>query len=116
MLVNWDTMIFVLSKKQTRKFSYTRLLSPTKDLVACTSCGSLHQMSTICGQCYAKIRELTNEIKRKMMFYNPYKGEAQDKEVIVRFSNDNVVDDGVVNGKRIIEIEKERPTWFKKLF
>ncbi|RCN48720.1 hypothetical protein ANCCAN_05182 [Ancylostoma caninum] len=62
-----------------------------------------------------KVRELTNEIKRKMMAYNPYKGERQDKEVFVRFPNDSV-DDGVLNGKRIIEMEKERPTWFKKLF
>lgn len=84
-----------------------------------------------------QVRELTNEIKRKMMAYNPYKGERQDKQVcalvvmqflagergvrsfqvVVRFSNDDdVVEDGVVNGKRIIELEKERPTWFKKLF
>ncbi|KAK5976163.1 Proteasome regulatory subunit [Trichostrongylus colubriformis] len=102
--------------KDTRKFSITRLLTPTKNLVTCPSCGALHQADTICGKCYEKVRELTNEIKRKMMEYNPYKGERQDKQVMVRFSNDDVVDDGVLNGKRIIEIEKERPTWFKKLF
>lgn len=104
-------------KKQTRKFSFTRLLTPTENLVTCASCGSLHQTDTICGKCYEKVRELTNEIKRKMMAYNPYKGERQDKQVVVRFSNDaDVVEDGVVNGKRIIELERERPTWFKKLF
>nr|CDJ92395.1 Ribosomal protein L32p domain containing protein [Haemonchus contortus] len=102
--------------KDTRKFSYTRLLQPTTDLVTCPSCGSLHQSATICGKCYEKVRELTNEIKQKMMAYNPYKGERQDKQVMVRFSNDELVDDGVLNGKRIIEMEKERPTWFKKLF
>ncbi|KIH54303.1 ribosomal protein L32 [Ancylostoma duodenale] len=102
-------------KKQTRKFSYTRLLRPTTDLVTCGTCGSFHQADTICGNCYEKVRELTNEIKQKMMAYNPYKGERQDKEVFVRFPNDSV-DDGVLNGKRIIEMEKERPTWFKKLF
>ncbi|VDP23855.1 unnamed protein product [Heligmosomoides polygyrus] len=107
------------AKKQTRKFSFTRLLTPTENLVTCASCGSLHQTDTICGKCYEKagVRELTNEIKRKMMAYNPYKGERQDKQVVVRFSNDaDVVEDGVVNGKRIIELERERPTWFKKLF
>ncbi|WKX99976.1 hypothetical protein Q1695_014671 [Nippostrongylus brasiliensis] len=103
-------------KKQTRKFSYTRLLSPTNDLVTCGSCGSLHEKDTICGKCYEKVRELTNEIKRKMMAYNPYKGERQDKQVFVRFSNDEVVEDGVLNGKRVIEMERERPTWFKRLF
>ncbi|KJH52502.1 hypothetical protein DICVIV_01348 [Dictyocaulus viviparus] len=98
------------ARKQTRKFSYTRLLEPTNDLVACASCGSFHQVDTICGNCYEKVRQLTNEIKRKMMAYNPYKGEQQDKEVVVRFSNDNIVEDGVFKGKRVIEIEKERPT------
>ncbi|KHJ90311.1 hypothetical protein OESDEN_09847 [Oesophagostomum dentatum] len=36
-------------------------------------------------------------------------------KVFVKFANDNI-DDGVLNGKRVIEMEKERPTWFKKLF
>ncbi|KHJ84541.1 ribosomal protein L32 [Oesophagostomum dentatum] len=102
-------------RKVTRKFSFTRLLKPTTDLVTCPSCGSIHHSDTICGTCYEKIHQLTNEIKRKMMSYNPYKGERQDKQVFVKFANDNI-DDGVLNGKRIIEMEKERPTWFKKLF
>ncbi|CAJ0600072.1 unnamed protein product [Cylicocyclus nassatus] len=102
-------------KKITRKFSYTRLLSLVKNLVTCPSCGHYHQADTICGHCYEKVHQLTNEIKRKMMSYNPYKGEKQDKEVYVKFANDEV-GNGVLHGKRIIEMEKERPTWFKKLF
>ncbi|VDM68810.1 unnamed protein product [Strongylus vulgaris] len=50
-----------------------------------------------------------------MMSYNPYKGERQDKQVFVKFADDKV-ENGVLHGKRIIEMEKERPTWFKKLF
>lgn len=65
------------------------------------------------GKCYEKVRKMTNEIKAKMMNYNPYKGERQDKEVHLRFADDT---DEMVDGRRIIEMEVPRPTWFKKKF
>ncbi|CAJ0584691.1 unnamed protein product, partial [Mesorhabditis spiculigera] len=100
--------------KMTRKHSYTRLFMPKTDIVTCTSCGSKHLAETICGTCYEKVHGLTNEIKAKMMAYNPYKGEAQDRELHVKFSDDGT-DQGVVDGRRVVELERERPSWFKKI-
>lgn len=64
-------------KKQTRKFSYTRVMKPTQNLVQCYNCSSVHHISTICLTCYEAIRIQTNEIKREMMNYNPYIGQRQ---------------------------------------
>lgn len=73
--------IYFLAKKVTRKFSFTRLLQPIDNLVTCPACSNIHPSDTICDACYAKVHQLTSEIKKKMMQYNPYVGEKQDKEV-----------------------------------
>ncbi|CAO4369753.1 unnamed protein product [Caenorhabditis nigoni] len=102
-------------KKVTRKFSFTRLLQPIDNLVTCPACSNIHPSDTICNACYAKIHALTSEIKKKMMNYNPYVGEKQDKEVFVKFKGEPEAPAAVVKGKRVLEIDSERPTWFKKL-
>uniref|UniRef100_A0A0K0FLM6 Large ribosomal subunit protein bL32m n=1 Tax=Strongyloides venezuelensis TaxID=75913 RepID=A0A0K0FLM6_STRVS len=99
-------------KKQTRKFSYTRLLTPEENLITCSFCGSYHTADTICKKCYSKVREVTNMIKEKMMEYNPYKGESQDRGIFVKYEDDKEVKPEVVEGKRVIEIEKPRNSWF----
>ncbi|GMR39911.1 hypothetical protein PMAYCL1PPCAC_10106, partial [Pristionchus mayeri] len=112
-------------KKQTRKFSYTRLLTPIGDITTCESCGHKHEVHTICGNCYERVRALTNNIKKKMLAYNPYKGELPPKELKVLFSNDDIkaemmrLDEErkgeVKDGVRVVELERPRPSWFKKI-
>ncbi|GMT18329.1 hypothetical protein PFISCL1PPCAC_9626 [Pristionchus fissidentatus] len=112
-------------KKQTRKFAYTRLLTPFEDITTCETCGEKHEMNTICGNCYEKVRLLTNMIKQKMLAYNPYKGERPPKEVEVRFTDDEIraeqekVEEErkgeIKNGVRVVEMERARPSWFKQL-
>ncbi|EFP02356.1 hypothetical protein GCK72_010149 [Caenorhabditis remanei] len=102
-------------KKVTRKFSFTRLLQPIDNLVTCPACSNIHPSDTICDACYSKVHKLTSEIKKKMMEYNPYVGEKQDREVYVKFKGESEAPAAVVKGKRVIELEKDRPTWFKKL-
>ncbi|MFH4983070.1 hypothetical protein AB6A40_009779 [Gnathostoma spinigerum] len=103
-------------KKQARRFAYTRLYSLKDNLVVCQNCGEYHEMHTICGNCYSRVRELTNKIKAKIMEYNPYIGESQDKPIHIQFSDSGKPADEVVNGKRIIEMDIPRPSWFKRTF
>ncbi|CAI5445056.1 unnamed protein product [Caenorhabditis angaria] len=93
-------------KKVTRKFSFSRLLQPIDNLVTCPSCSNIHPSDSICDKCYEKVRSVTNEIKKKMMEYNPYVGDKQDKEIFVKFKGEEIEKDEVVNGKRVIELEK----------
>jgi ribosomal protein L32 len=38
------------AKKQTRKFSYNKLLAVRENLIECPQCGDFHEMQTICGK------------------------------------------------------------------
>ncbi|GMS88192.1 hypothetical protein PENTCL1PPCAC_10367, partial [Pristionchus entomophagus] len=113
-------------KKQTRKFAYTRLLTPFEDITTCEQCGAKHEVHTICGKCYDEVRVLTNMIKKKLLAYNPYKGERPEARPIeIRFTKDEIKAEQerveeerkgeIKDGVRVIEMERERPTWFKRL-
>ncbi|VDD91367.1 unnamed protein product [Enterobius vermicularis] len=94
-------------KVRTRKFSYTRLIIPVKNLVCCPDCGSFHEPHTICGTCYEEVRKKTNEMKKTFMNYNPYMGEKQQ---IPDASLE------VWRGKRIVEAKKPQESWFRKIY
>lgn len=98
-----------LAKKQTRKFSYNKLFTPIENIVDCKQCGKPHQIDTLCGNCYQYIYEVTEAIKEKMMKYNPYVGERQDKEVHVRYEGDPEADAEVKQTKKVVEINLHRP-------
>ncbi|PAV57805.1 hypothetical protein WR25_05109, partial [Diploscapter pachys] len=67
------------SRIQRRKFAWNRLLHPRPTIV-CDTCGTIRAKDdTICRTCYEKVREKTNEIKMKMLSYNPFLGERQKK-------------------------------------
>ena len=60
--------------------------------------------------CYEKIRDVTNAIKKEMMKYNPYLGERQDKQVVVKFEGEEIKPS---RNRRVVEVPRERPSWFK---
>jgi ribosomal protein L32 len=97
--------------KQTRKFSYNKLLTPFTNLTTCDACKTPREMHTICAVCYTHIRDITNQIKEKMMAYNPYVGERQNdnKEVHVHYEDDPPLSDEIRTGKRVIEVKFARP-------
>jgi len=104
-------------KKQTRKFSFNKLLPTKSNLITCQQCGGFHEIHTICGKCYEAVREATNDIKRQMMKYDPYVGEMPNKEVEVRYEGDEEEEvdsdkSGSEHKKRVITINGERPAWF----
>uniref|UniRef100_A0A7E4UW04 39S ribosomal protein L32, mitochondrial n=1 Tax=Panagrellus redivivus TaxID=6233 RepID=A0A7E4UW04_PANRE len=94
-----------------RKFGYTRLFHAEEGLTTCKDCGFSHHVSTICGVCYEKIRDVTNAIKKEVMKYNPYVGERQNKEVVVAFEGESPKSNK--KSQRVVEVPRERPSWFK---
>ena len=60
--------------------------------------------------CYEKVRDVTNAIKKEMMKYNPYLGERQDKQVVVKFEGEEIESN---RNQRVVEVPRERPSWFK---
>lgn len=68
-------------------------------------------MTTICGVCYEKVRDVTNAIKREMMKYNPYLNERQDKQIVVKFEGEPEIQ--TKPSQRVVEVPRDRPSWFK---
>uniref|UniRef100_A0AC34QJV5 Phospholipid-transporting ATPase n=1 Tax=Panagrolaimus sp. JU765 TaxID=591449 RepID=A0AC34QJV5_9BILA len=91
-----------------RRFGYTRLLHPEENLVTCKGCGFSHHVTTICGVCYEKVRDVTNAIKREMMKYNPYLNERQDKQIVVKFEGEPEIQ--TKPSQRVVEVPRDRPS------
>jgi hypothetical protein len=66
----------------------------------------------VAGKCYAKIREITNEIKKSMMAYNPLEKQYQDKEVLVKYESDRIEQDQSEEDYRVVNLSGDRPSWF----
>jgi len=97
-------------RRLTRKLSENKLTKPKKNLVICNVCGHFHEVHTICGNCYQKVQEETELMKESIQ--QEWKLDLVDKEVIVVYNNDTKDDSEYWNGKRIVEMKKERPEWF----
>ncbi|KAL7024616.1 hypothetical protein ACKWTF_013127 [Chironomus riparius] len=79
----------------------------------CNACGHYHERDCLCPNCYAKIKDETNEIKEKII--KELKLDPVDKEVVVLYDGEKAQQSPEFwNGKRIVEMEKARPQWFSK--
>jgi len=99
-----------VEKRMTRKMAIEKRLKPKKNLLVCNVCGHYHEAHTICGNCYEQVRletEAMQDAIQKKLGLNPV-----DKEVVVVYKNDPRGEPG--DRVRIVEMEKERPTWFSK--
>ncbi|KAK3861478.1 hypothetical protein Pcinc_032567 [Petrolisthes cinctipes] len=103
-------------KRLTRKFGsetgrnkmLTRLL-----LLTCNHCGNVHQPGRLCPVCYSKTKEVTEAMQAAM---NSTHGlNPVEHEVFPVFKGE-IIDskDGFFQGKRVVEVEKERPHWFSR--
>lgn len=117
-----------------RRFSPHRLWEVRRNVTACQQCGAWHEIHTICGkksfiffssvlkllilgECYKKVREETQVLKKRLLAYNPYKGEFPDKEAFLVYQGEQPPQDGTAKDlfgseQRIVEIDKPRPSWF----
>ncbi|KAF8776964.1 39S ribosomal protein L32 like protein [Argiope bruennichi] len=63
------------------------------------------------GNCYEKVKSETKLIQDAVM--KELKLDPIDKEVVIMYENDSK-DSNILNGKRIVEVPKTRPSWFSK--
>uniref|UniRef100_A0A5S6QNG8 Large ribosomal subunit protein bL32m n=1 Tax=Trichuris muris TaxID=70415 RepID=A0A5S6QNG8_TRIMR len=96
--VLWGVPVHKTSRprKKTRMFSQFRLLKRHKNLIPCPKCGDLHQLHTICGTCYASVRERTNEMRQALhnfdeTYYSNGQPENQSKNKQDDFTKPTVV-------------------------
>ncbi|XP_033732051.1 39S ribosomal protein L32, mitochondrial-like [Pecten maximus] len=102
-------------KRQTRRFGYTYVLkrqTTQKDIVSCLRCGSFHKFNTICGACYDKVRQETQEMMKKMG--DNLKYDSPHSEVAVIYE-DEENEREKLEDKFIVQMDKPRPLWFSDI-
>ncbi|GFW35028.1 39S ribosomal protein L32, mitochondrial [Trichonephila clavipes] len=100
-----------LERRMTRRMGFGKMILPKRNLVACDDCGHFHPVHTVCGHCYEKVKSETKLMQDAVM--KELKLDPIDKEVVILYEND-LKDRDSFGGKRIIEMTKERPSWFSK--
>ncbi|XP_019865689.1 39S ribosomal protein L32, mitochondrial [Aethina tumida] len=106
-----------LEKRLKRKFGHPdyhlKILLPRTNIRTCNKCGDDHEIGVLCPTCYKKIIDETREMQDAIQ--NELKLEPVEKEVVVLYSGEKEEKpDEFWEGKRIVEIPKERPSWFSK--
>ncbi|XP_063218092.1 large ribosomal subunit protein bL32m [Bacillus rossius redtenbacheri] len=106
-----------VEKRLKRKFGHPdyvyKLLQPKRNLLVCSNCGHHHEAGVLCPHCYEKIRLETEAMQTKI--------EAElglspvEQEVIVLYEGEAEAEPNEFwKGKRIVEMDKPRPSWFSK--
>jgi large subunit ribosomal protein L32 len=85
--------------------------TPRQDLHQCLECGKWHERKTLCGNCYDRIRKETQAMKDSYPNKDEFNYNYPQQEIVYTYKNDEKLFD---NTKRIVEIPRERPTWFSK--
>lgn len=106
-----------VEKRWKRKFGdpdyIWKLLRPRKDLRTCNVCGDDHEAGVLCPTCYKKVIDETKAMQDQIQ--NELKLEPVEKEVVVLYQGEKVgKPEEFFKGKRIVEMQKERPAWFSK--
>lgn len=106
-----------VERRMQRKFGHPDYIwkphRPKTNLITCNTCGHHHEPHVLCACCYARVREETTAMQeeiQKQLGLSPveeevivlYKGEKEEKP------------QEFWKGKRIVELERERPLWFSK--
>lgn len=106
-----------IEKRLKRKFGHPdyiwKLYKPRTNLQICRTCGHDHEIGILCKHCYDKIQEETKLMQgeiQKELEINPI-----EKEVVVLYDGEKQQQPSEFwEGKRIVEINKQRPSWFSK--
>jgi len=114
-------------KKLTKKFmplnnnQITKQARAKTNIVACLDCGLYHEIGTICGNCYQRIRKETMLIQDQLMNNEKfrYNGEAPlDRELKISYEDDasRQQQEQEVDGQNrlVVEMPKKRPSWFNQ--
>ena len=92
------------------KFSFFLSFFLKNNIDFCPECGHLKQKHVLCGYCYEKVCKETAEIRRQMGKQEGGPFKAPPVETVVLYSGETPSEQD--QGKRIIERERKRPSWF----
>lgn len=76
----------------------------------CPECGHLKLKHVLCGYCYEKVRKETTEIRRQIWKQEGGHFKVPTVETMVLYTGERPSEQD--QGKRIIERDSKRPSWF----
>ncbi|GIX80868.1 39S ribosomal protein L32, mitochondrial, partial [Caerostris extrusa] len=101
-----------LERRMTRRMGFGKMILPKRNLIVCDACGHFHPVHTQCVEIVRKkVKSETKLMQDAVM--KELKLDPIDKEVVVLYENDPK-DSESFRGKRIVEMDKVRPSWFSK--
>lgn len=126
-----------LERRHKRKYGspeyVLKILQPKTNIKTCDTCGDDHEVGVLCRKCnnsfyfyiffnlkiffkatcYKKVIDETKAMQEAIQ--NELKFEPVEKEVVVLYEGEkDGKPDEFWEGKRIVEIKKERPSWFSQ--
>uniref|UniRef100_A0A1B6FZ43 Large ribosomal subunit protein bL32m n=1 Tax=Cuerna arida TaxID=1464854 RepID=A0A1B6FZ43_9HEMI len=106
-----------VEKRQQRKFGWPthvwKPLVPKKNLMTCQCCGDHHVSGHLCPTCYSKNRKETEQIQAAIATRLGLQPVDTDVVVLYQGEKEGIAEE-FLQGKRIIEMKKERPAWFSR--
>ncbi|CAH0553205.1 unnamed protein product [Brassicogethes aeneus] len=106
-----------LEKRLKRKFGHPdynlKILLPNNNIRTCTKCGDDHEAGVLCPTCYKKVIDETKEMQDAIQ--TELKLDPVEKEVVVLYDGEKgEKPEEFWEGKRVVELKRERPAWFSK--
>lgn len=106
-----------LEKRMKRKFGFPgqvwKMIGPKKNLMMCNKCGTHHEAGYLCPACYNKVQQETKQMQDAIQAELGL--DPVEKEVVVLYEGEKEgYTEEFWEGKRIVEMKKERPSWFSK--
>ncbi|XP_036981586.2 39S ribosomal protein L32, mitochondrial [Artibeus jamaicensis] len=113
-----DSIFWMAAPKNRRSIEVNRcrrrnpqkLIKVKNNIDVCPECGHLKQKHVLCGCCYEKVCKETAEIRRQIgkQEGGPFKAPTVESMVLYIGETPSEQD----QGKRIIEQDRKRPSWF----
>ncbi|XP_030407265.1 39S ribosomal protein L32, mitochondrial [Gopherus evgoodei] len=113
-----DSIFWMAAPKKRRTIEVNRcrrrhpskLIKLKTNIDVCPECGNLKQKHVLCGYCYKKIKMETGLIRIQIKEKEAGPFNAPTVETVVLYEGENPTERD--EGKRIIERNRKRPSWF----
>lgn len=92
---------------------HLKILRKKNNILTCTTCGHYYEIGVLCPHCYKKVMDETKAIQEKIL--DKLKLNPIEHDVVVLYEGEKEKkDEEFWNGRRIVELEKPRPSFFSK--
>ncbi|XP_065206277.1 large ribosomal subunit protein bL32m [Planococcus citri] len=106
-----------IERRKKRMFGamsgYCKTIIPKTDILVCMHCGHDYERNHLCKNCYNTVKKETEEMQEAIL--KDLGLSPVEQEVVVLYEGEKeTTPPEFWEGKRIVELPKERPAWFSR--